>query len=209
MPNTPKVAEAEDATTATTTNGRGIARRRHVSSAPVRSLRRAARSLGLRATRSAPGEALVEKRSPARSRITSPLLAAGGPTHQRASASRERCSGMQENHSSNFIAIRTARASTQRSQGAQSQENRSPRRAEDTLKKKEEPSSFFGRESRVARYVLVAVRAPDHHGLGVGDLAGGDGDGLGDLSLLGDSRHVDYSCDRVRLRSTPSAIACS
>jgi hypothetical protein len=51
------------------------------------------------------------------------------------------------------------------------------------------------RESRV--YVLVAVRAPDHHGLGVGDLAGGDGDGLGDLSLLGDSGHL---CDRcVRL----------
>ena len=150
MPNTPKVAEAEDATTATTTNGRGIARRRHVSSAPVRSLRRAARSLGLRATRSAPGEALVEKRSPARSRITSPLLAAGGPTHQRASASRERCSGMQENHSSNFIAIRTARASTQRSQGAQSQENRSPRRAEDDLKKKKNlhPSSVASRESR-------------------------------------------------------------
>ena len=42
-------------------------------------------------------------------------------------------------------------------------------------------------------YVLVAVRAPDHHGLGVGDLAGGDGDGLGDLSLLGDSGHDDYS----------------
>jgi len=39
-------------------------------------------------------------------------------------------------------------------------------------------------------YVLVAVRLPDHHGLGVGDLAGGDGDGLGDLrGGLGDSRH--------------------
>ena len=39
--------------------------------------------------------------------------------------------------------------------------------------------------------VLVAVRAPDHHGLGVGDLAGGDGDGLGDLrGGLGDSGHL-------------------
>ena len=39
-------------------------------------------------------------------------------------------------------------------------------------------------------YVLVAVRAPDHHGLGVGDLAGGDGDGLRDLrGGLGDGRH--------------------
>ena len=38
---------------------------------------------------------------------------------------------------------------------------------------------------------LVAVRAPDHHGLGVGDLAGGDGDGLGDLrGGLGDSGHL-------------------
>ena len=61
--------------------------------------------------------------------------------------------------------------------------------------------SRLKKTSRVCRsrdYVLVAVRAPDHHGLGVGDLAGGDGDGLGDLSLLGDSGHDDYySCQRV------------
>ena len=60
-----------------------------------------------------------------------------------------------------------------------------------------QPSSSSA--SRVVADVLVAVRAPDHHGLGVGDLAGGDGDGLGDLGLLGDSGHVDLlSCDRVR-----------
>ena len=45
--------------------------------------------------------------------------------------------------------------------------------------------------------VLVAVRAPDHHGLGVGDLAGGDGDGLGDLGLLGDSGHRFDRCVRL------------
>ena len=34
------------------------------------------------------------------------------------------------------------------------------------------------------------MRAPDHHGLGVGDLAGGDGDGLRDLrGGLGDGGH--------------------
>ena len=44
--------------------------------------------------------------------------------------------------------------------------------------------------SRARVHVLVAVRAPDHHGLGVGDLAGGDGDGLRDLrGGLGDGRH--------------------
>ena len=45
-------------------------------------------------------------------------------------------------------------------------------------------------ERRRKLYVLVAVRAPDHHGLGVGDLAGGDGDGLRDLrGGLGDGGH--------------------
>jgi len=56
------------------------------------------------------------------------------------------------------------------------------------------PSFFNLRASArvVERNVLVAVRAPDHHGLGVGHLAGGDGDGLGDLrGGLGDSGHDD------------------
>ena len=39
------------------------------------------------------------------------------------------------------------------------------------------------------RYVLVAVRSPDHHGLFVGDLAGGDGVDLLDVLDLGNGLH--------------------
>ena len=41
------------------------------------------------------------------------------------------------------------------------------------------------------RYVLVAVRSPDHHGLFVGDLAGGDGVDLLDVLDLGNGLHGD------------------
>ena len=40
-------------------------------------------------------------------------------------------------------------------------------------------------------YVLVAVRSPDHHGLFVGDLAGGDGVDLLDVLDLGNGLHGD------------------
>jgi hypothetical protein len=51
-------------------------------------------------------------------------------------------------------------------------------------------SDYVRVPSRARVHVLVAVRAPDHHGLGVGDLAGGDGDGLRDLrGGLGDGGH--------------------
>jgi len=39
-------------------------------------------------------------------------------------------------------------------------------------------------------YLLVAVRSPDHHGLFVGDLAGGDGVDLLDVLDLGNGLHV-------------------
>ena len=39
------------------------------------------------------------------------------------------------------------------------------------------------------RYLLVAVRSPDHHGLFVGDLAGGDGVDLLDVLDLGNGLH--------------------
>ena len=50
-------------------------------------------------------------------------------------------------------------------------------------------------------YVLVAVRSPDHHGLFVGDLAGGDGVDLLDVLDLGNGLHVVYIYlfDRVYL----------
>ena len=62
-------------------------------------------------------------------------------------------------------------------------------------------------ERRRKLYVLVAVRAPDHHGLGVGDLAGGDGDGLRDLrGGLGDGRHdLEISVRLCRARRAPRA----
>ena len=41
------------------------------------------------------------------------------------------------------------------------------------------------------RYLLVAVRSPDHHGLFVDDLAGGDGVDLLDVLDLGNGLH-DY-----------------
>ena len=68
-------------------------------------------------------------------------------------------------------------------------------------------SDYVRVPSRARVHVLVAVRAPDHHGLGVGDLAGGDGDGLRDLrGGLGDGRH-DLEI-RVRLcRSAAAARA--
>ena len=39
------------------------------------------------------------------------------------------------------------------------------------------------------RYLLVAVRSPDHHGLFVDDLAGGDGVDLLDVLDLGNGLH--------------------
>ena len=48
------------------------------------------------------------------------------------------------------------------------------------------------------RYLLVAVRSPDHHGLFVDDLAGGDGVDLLDVLDLGNGLHgVNnlYECD--------------
>ena len=42
------------------------------------------------------------------------------------------------------------------------------------------------------RYLLVAVRSPDHHGLFVDDLAGGDGVDLLDVLYLGTGLHVVY-----------------
>ena len=42
------------------------------------------------------------------------------------------------------------------------------------------------------RYLLVAVRSPDHHGLFVDDLAGGDGVDLLDVLDLGNGLHVVY-----------------
>jgi len=53
------------------------------------------------------------------------------------------------------------------------------------------------------RYLLVAVRSPDHHGLFVGDLAGGDGVDLLDVLDLGNGLHgVNnwYECDIWGLR---------
>ena len=47
-------------------------------------------------------------------------------------------------------------------------------------------------------YVLVAVRSPDHHGLFVDDLAGGDGVDLLDVLDLGNGLH-DYLFMYVRL----------
>ena len=44
------------------------------------------------------------------------------------------------------------------------------------------------------RYLLVAVRSPDHHGLFVGDLAGGDGVDLLDVLDLGNGLHVYILC---------------
>ena len=51
------------------------------------------------------------------------------------------------------------------------------------------------------RYLLVAVRSPDHHGLFVDDLAGGDGVDLLDVLDLGNGLHVVYIYvfDRVYL----------
>ena len=51
------------------------------------------------------------------------------------------------------------------------------------------------------RYLLVAVRSPDHHGLFVDDLAGGDGVDLLDVLDLGNGLHVGYIYlfDRVYL----------
>ena len=43
-------------------------------------------------------------------------------------------------------------------------------------------------------YLLVAVRSPDHHGLFVGDLAGGDGVDLLDVLDLGNGLHVVCVC---------------
>ena len=162
VPNTPKVAEAEDATTATTAttaSGRGSEQRRDVSSPPASSTCRTARHRGQCPARSAPSEALAGGKTVARpfADPPSPLLAAVGPTHQRASETRERCSGMKENYSSDFLAVRTARASTRRSQRARFQ-SRSLGRVTIISKTKEEPSSFFGRESRVAR-VRTCCRA--------------------------------------------------
>ena len=48
------------------------------------------------------------------------------------------------------------------------------------------------------RYLLVAVRSPDHHGLFVDDLAGGDGVDLLDVLDLGNGLH-DYLFMYVRL----------
>ena len=48
------------------------------------------------------------------------------------------------------------------------------------------------------RYLLVAVRSPDHHGLFVDDLAGGDGVDLLDVLDLGNGSH-DYLFMYVRL----------
>ena len=51
------------------------------------------------------------------------------------------------------------------------------------------------------RYLLVAVRSPDHHGLFVDDLTGGDGVDLLDVLDLGNGLHVVYIYlfDRVYL----------
>ena len=48
------------------------------------------------------------------------------------------------------------------------------------------------------RYLLVAVRSPDHHGLFVDDLTGGDGVDLLDVLDLGNGLH-DYVLMYVRL----------
>ena len=55
------------------------------------------------------------------------------------------------------------------------------------------------------RYVLVAVRSPDHHGLFVGDLAGGDGVDLLDVLDLGNGLHgcVFMCVIKVRKRWAP------
>ena len=48
------------------------------------------------------------------------------------------------------------------------------------------------------RYLLVAVRSPDHHGLFVGDLAGGDGVDLLDVLDLGNGLHVYILCAFIK-----------
>ena len=55
------------------------------------------------------------------------------------------------------------------------------------------------------RYVLVAVRSPDHHGLFVGDLTGGDGVDLLDVLDLGNGLHgcVFMCVIKVRKRWAP------
>ena len=61
------------------------------------------------------------------------------------------------------------------------------------------------------RYVLVAVRSPDHHGLFVGDLAGGDGVDLLDVLDLGNGLHgcVFMCVIKVRKRwACPSLKSC-
>ena len=60
-------------------------------------------------------------------------------------------------------------------------------------------------------YVLVAVRSPDHHGLFVGDLAGGDGVDLLDVLDLGNGLHgcVFMCVIKVRKRlACPSLKSC-
>ena len=75
------------------------------------------------------------------------------------------------------------------------------------LKNKIEGKDNFSRNL----YVLVAVRSPDHHGLFVGDLAGGDGVDLLDVLDLGNGLHgcVFMCVIKVRKRwACPSLKSC-
>ena len=127
-----------------------------------------------------------------RLRCGPPPLADEGTTATRRRAARNRRGRRARNVKNNFHPSRApvppvATGSARRPRGDYHRLPREfPRRRDRAGTKKRESSSLAIAD------VLVAVRAPDHHGLGVGDLAGGDGDGLGDLSLLGDSGHVDY-----------------
>ena len=58
--------------------------------------------------------------------------------------------------------------------------------------------STRGRQNFRKRYLLVAVRSPDHHGLFVGDLAGGDGVDLLDVLNLGNGLHVYILCAVIK-----------
>jgi hypothetical protein len=58
--------------------------------------------------------------------------------------------------------------------------------------------STRGRQNFRKRYLLVAVRSPDHHGLFVGDLAGGDGVDLLDVLDLGNGLHVYILCAFIK-----------